>query len=181
MEKVVIFMFFLFCYTIGYSQITLPKFRPTIDKVDLPTMQKDSITDSTFVLSLNNYVLDSVIRTKIVYLKSVFKGFENITINFQSNSQIDYILITGNLPNCFIEKNSRLLVGTLRIDDFRLFVYNYSDKSINNYFIKTNVKYSMPDYEYFDMLINTPTWFYVIRDGTLEEVCQPRPGGYIIK
>jgi hypothetical protein len=165
-------MLFSLCSTVGFPQATLFKFSPTIDEKDLQSVQIDNIPDSTFVLSINNCILDSIIRTKIAYFKTVFKvrreSFKNITINFQSNRQSDYIRITGNLPISFIGNNK--LVGTMIMDDFRLFVYNYSDKSIDNYFNKTNARHFLPKYEYFDMLINTPTWFYVIRNGTLEEV-----------
>jgi hypothetical protein len=164
-------MLFSLCSVAGFSKITLSKLNPILDKKDLESVQTDSIPDSTFVLSINNYVLDSIIRDKIAYFKTIFKvrdSFKNITISFQSNSHFDYIRITGNIPDC---EDVKYLIGTLLIDGFRLFVHNYSGQPIDDYFHKSKSRYIIPRYEYTIMTTNTPTWYYVIRDETLEEIC----------
>ena len=162
-----LFLFFMLYFISVFSQIVLPP-QPIIDEksLEINIIDSEFNTDSTFVLEINSNVLDSIIKDKISYLKNFFKGcFKNIQISFQSNNQFNYLRITGNIPNSFIE-NNKSLIGIIKIDDFQLFVYNHSDIPIDNYFHKTKLKIFIPKYDYSNMIINTPTWFYVIINET---------------
>jgi hypothetical protein len=170
MKKIIICLFFSLLTTVGFTQIAPPKYFPTLEEKYLDSVQIDSTPDSTFVLSIYNCSLDSILKNKITFFKTVFKvkdNFKNITINFQSNGHFDYIRITGNIPN---GEDVKYLTGIMIIDGFRLFVHNYLGRPIDDYFHKTKSKYLIRRYEDVVMTINTPTWFYVIKNGTLEEI-----------
>ena len=181
MSKLNIFCLIFIAYSgVLFSQVKIEKIQELdigsiIDKDDLIFNAKQQ--DSIFLLTIKNDILDSIIRQKINYIRNTFpKGNKNIKISFQSNDSGDYMDITGNIPNNWM-LNNNYLEGVININDFHLFIYNYTINPIDNYFCKTTIKilYLSPEPVDEIYLINTPTWIFCYKDNKFMEVASAPP------
>ena len=149
------------------AQRILLDFSPTVNEKDINL--DIIIPDSTVVLKINNYVLDSIIRKKITYIKDTFKKTSKvITVVFRVSGGVEYIVITGNVPKWEIVNDANLL-GIVYYDCFNIYIYDYMKKKSNKYFIKTDAKHYVPKYDPIIAVTNTPRWFYIITNEDFEE------------
>lgn len=137
---------------------------------NIPECNLNQLKDSIEILVVKCNELDSILKSKINYLKQTFpKVNKNIELSFDTNSSSNFIRITGNIPDYSINQNYRL-IGVALINNFCIYIYNFTDLSLDKYICNTKSKLALPQFVDQSSLINTPTFFFYWRDSTFMEI-----------